>query len=55
MNILLMIIILCMLVVGVLYLLKDYNKQEAVYYKWFLIINILVCILTVIIGSFLLS
>lgn len=52
MNILLMIIILCMLVVGVLYLLKDYNKQAAVYYKWFLIINILVCILTVIIDLF---
>lgn len=46
-NVFLMLVVLAMLVVGTLYLLKGYNKQAAVYYKLFLILNVAVCILTI--------
>ena len=51
-NVVLMIIILSMLVIGVLYLVKDYSKQAAMYYKLFLILNVIVCILTIFIDLF---
>lgn len=46
-NVFLMLVVLAMLNVGTLYLLKGYNKQAAVYYKLFLILNVAVCILTI--------
>ena len=46
-NVFLMLVVLAMLIVGTLYLLKGYNKQAAVYYKLFLILNVAVCILTI--------
>ncbi len=51
-NVVLMIVILIMLVTGVLYLVKDYSKQAAKYYKLFLVLNVIVCILTVFIDLF---
>lgn len=51
-NVVLMIIILAMLMTGVLYLVKDYSKQAAKYYKLFLILNVIVCILTIFIDLF---
>ncbi len=51
-NVVLMAVILAMLVIGVLYLVKDYSKQAAKYYKLFLILNVIVCILTIFIDLF---
>ena len=46
-NAVLMGSILAMLITGILYLLKGYHKQAAVFYKAFLILHIVVCALTV--------
>ncbi|WP_408070554.1 hypothetical protein [Butyrivibrio sp. JL13D10] len=48
-NAFMMLVILAMLIVGILYLVKGYMKQAAVYYKLFLILNVAVCVLTIII------
>ena len=48
-NAFMMLVILAMLIVGILYLVKGYTKQAAVYYKQFLILNVAVCVLTVLI------
>ena len=46
-NVILMGFILSMLIMGILYLLKGYNKQAAAFYKAFLILHIGVCVLTI--------
>ncbi|WP_044913544.1 hypothetical protein [Butyrivibrio sp. WCE2006] len=46
-NAFMMLVILAMLIVGILYLVKGYTKQAAVYYKLFLILNVAVCVLTI--------
>ena len=46
-NVFLMAIILAMLVAGALYLLKDYTKRAAGFYKAFLLLHIAVCALTI--------
>ena len=51
-NVVLMTVILAMLATGVLYLVRDYSKQAAKYYKLFLILNVIVCILTIFIDLF---
>lgn len=51
-NVVLMITILAMLAIGVLYLVKDYSKKAAIYYKLFLILNVIVCILTIFIDLY---
>ena len=48
-NIFLMLAVLAMLIVGTLYLLMGYTKRAAVYYKLFLILNVAVCVLTILI------
>lgn len=46
-NTFLMFFILGMLGSGIVYLLKDYTKQAAIYYKAFLVLNVIVCALSV--------
>ena len=48
-NAFMMLVILAMLIVGIIYLVKGYTKRAAVYYKLFLILNVAVCVLTIII------
>lgn len=51
-NVLLMVCILAMLLMGALYLLKNYEKKAAVFYKAFLLIHVAVCALTIFIDAF---
>jgi len=51
-NILLMAVILSMIIMGALYLIKNYSKQAAIYYKAFLLLHIAVCALTIFIDLF---
>ncbi len=51
-NAFMMLVILAMLIVGILYLVKGYTKNAAVYYKLFLILNVAVCVLTIFIDLF---
>lgn len=46
-NVVLMAVILSMLIAGILYLLKGYNKQAAKYYKAFMYLHICVCAITI--------
>ena len=52
MNSILMLVILAMLVTGVLYLWKRYDKQAAGWYKTFLLLQVAVSVLTIIIDVF---
>ena len=49
-NILLMAVILSMLIMGAIYIIKDYSKQAAVFYKAFLFLHVGVCVLSIIVN-----
>ena len=51
-NIVLMAVILSMLIMGVVYIIKDYSKQAAVFYKAFLFLHVGVCVLSIIVNLF---
>ena len=49
-NIVLMAVILSMLIMGAVYIIKDYSKQAAVFYKAFLFLHVGVCVLSIIVN-----
>ncbi len=49
-NIVLMAVILSMLIMGAVYIIKDYSKQAAVFYKAFMFLHVGVCVLSIIIN-----
>ena len=49
-NIILMAVILSMLIMGAVYIIKDYSKQAAVFYKAFLFLHVGVCVLSIIVN-----
>ena len=49
-NIVLMAVIFSMLMMGVVYIIKDYSKQASVFYKAFLFLNVGVCVLSIIVN-----
>lgn len=51
-NIVLMAVILSMLIMGAIYIIKDYSKQAAVFYKAFLFLHVGVCVLSIIVNLF---
>ena len=51
-NIVLMAVILSMLIMGAIYIIKDYSKQAAFFYKAFLFLHVGVCILSIIVNLF---
>ena len=51
-NIVLMAVILSMLIMGTVYIIKNYSKQAAVFYKSFLFLHVGVCALSIIINLF---
>ena len=51
-NILLMLVIMAMLIMGALYLLKNYGKNAAMFYKAFMLLHVFVCALTIFIDLF---
>ena len=51
-NIVLMAVIFSMLMMGAVYIIKDYSKQAAVFYKAFLFLHVGVCALSIIINLF---
>lgn len=48
-DILLMLVLLCMFIAGALHLLKGYDKQAAPYYKCFMLLNVISCVMTILI------
>ena len=46
-HVALMLVILTMLIMGSLYLLNDYSKKAASYYKAFLLLHVVVCVITI--------
>ena len=49
-NIVLMAVIFSMLIMGAVYIIKDYSKQASVFYKAFLFLNVGVCVLSIIVN-----
>jgi hypothetical protein len=49
-NIVLMAVILSMLIMGVVYIIKDYSKPAAVFYKAFMFLHVGVCVFSIIIN-----
>ena len=49
-NIVLMAVIFSMLMMGAVYIIKDYSKQASVFYKAFLFLNVGVCVLSIIVN-----
>ena len=49
-NIVLMAVIFSMLMMGAVYIIKDYSKQAAVFYKAFLFLHVGVCVLSIIVN-----
>ena len=49
-NIVLMAVILSMLIMGAVYIIKDYSKQAAVFYKAFMFLHVGVCVLSIIVN-----
>ncbi len=49
-NIVLMAVILSMLIMGAVYIIKDYSKPAAVFYKAFMFLHVGVCVLSIIIN-----
>ena len=49
-NIVLMAVIFSMLIMGAVYIIKDYSKQAAVFYKAFLFLHVGVCVLSIIVN-----
>ena len=49
-NIGLMAVIFSMLIMGAVYIIKDYSKQAAVFYKAFLFLHVGVCVLSIIVN-----
>ena len=47
MNIIMMLLIMVMLGFGILYLLNEYGKKGAIYYKVFLILQVIITIITI--------
>lgn len=51
-NIVLMVVIFSMLLMGAVYIIKDYSKQAAAFYKAFLFLHVGVCVLSIIVNLF---
>lgn len=51
-NVIMMLLIMSMLTVGIVYLLKQYGKQAASFYKAFLILHVSVAVMTTVIYVF---
>ncbi len=49
-NIVLMAVILSMLIMGAVYIIKDYSKPAAVFYKAFMFLHVGVCVISIIIN-----
>ena len=49
-NIVLMAVIFSMLMMGAVYIIKDYSKQASVFYKAFLFLHVGVCVLSIIVN-----
>ena len=49
-NIVMMAVIFSMLIMGAVYIIKDYSKQASVFYKAFLFLNVGVCVLSIIVN-----
>ena len=49
-NIVLMAVIFSMLIMGAVYIIKDYSKQASVFYKAFLFLHVGVCVLSIIVN-----
>ncbi len=49
-NIVLMAVILSMLIMGAVYIIKDYSKPAAVFYKAFMFLHVGVCVFSIIIN-----
>ena len=49
-NIVLMVVIFSMLMMGAVYIIKDYSKQASVFYKAFLFLHVGVCVLSIIVN-----